>query len=98
MQDVLVTERSWKSFDEWVLGLQANGRALQSEGEGLLPNLKNNMADTLSSLSTNARTAGENALIELGKHVVRTIGVDSNTQGFATPHSQYGKPFFLDLF
>ncbi|CAL8469693.1 g9234 [Coccomyxa elongata] len=69
---------------------QASGRVLQSDGEGLLPNLKNNMADTLSSLSTNARTAGENALIELGKHVVRTIGIDSNTQGFATPHSQYG--------
>ncbi len=76
--------------DFWVL--QAVGRILQSEGEGLLPNLRNNMADRLSSLSTNARTAEENALVELAKHVVRTVGIDSNTQGFATPHSQYGEP------
>ena len=64
---------------------------LQSDGEGLLPNLGTSMTNTLSSLSTNARSAGENAVIEVAKHVVRTLGVDSNTQGFATPHSQYGE-------
>ncbi|KAK9908214.1 hypothetical protein WJX75_004335 [Coccomyxa subellipsoidea] len=68
---------------------QAAGRKLQSD-EGLFPNLGTSMSNTLTSLSTNARTMEENAAIELAKHVVRTLGVDSNTQGFATPHSQYG--------
>lgn len=76
--------------DGLILTMQAAGRKLQSD-EGLFPNLGTSISNTLTSLSTNAHTMEENAAIELAKHVVRTLGVDSNTQGFATPHSQYGK-------
>jgi hypothetical protein len=37
-----------------------------------------------------ARVSGEEGLIRAGQHIVRTVGIDSNTPNTATPGSIYG--------
>ncbi len=44
----------------------------------------------MSNMAQAVRSTGEEILIDAAKHVVATLGVDSNQLNTATPGSQYG--------
>lgn len=78
-------------LDPYVKSLQEVGSGFQEAGQaagnaiGLTP-------ARLQAAGAQLQEGTQSALIGAAKHVVRTIGVDSNTPGSDTPGSEYGGP------
>ena len=77
------------NLDPYIKSLQDVGSGFQEAGQaagnavGLTP-------ARLHAAGAQLQEGTQNALIGAAKHVVRTIGVDSNTPGYGTPSSEYG--------
>ena len=78
-------------LDPYIKSLQQVGSGIQEAGQaagsavGLTP-------ARVHAAGAQLQEGTQNALIGAAKHVVRTIGVDSNTPGSDTPGSEYGGP------
>lgn len=72
-----------KALQQVGSGLQAAGQAA-GQAVGLTP-------AKLQAAGAQLQVGTQAALIDAAKHVVRTIGVDSNLPNTATPGSEYGE-------
>ena len=78
-------------LDPYIKSLQQVGSGFQEAGQaagnavGLTP-------ARLHAVGAQLQEGTQAALIGAAKHVVRSIGVDSNTPGYGTPSSEYGAP------
>ncbi len=76
-------------LDPYLKSLQEVGSGFQEAGQaagnavGLTP-------ARLHAAGAQLQEGTQSALIGAAKHVVRTIGVDSNTPGYGTPGNYYG--------